>query len=307
MTPNSELKTWISGIPYELAFWNNIYRWDSTFEGVTNWCRLGKSIQLEGFDAITFLSQFSQPIVLDVGCGISYAKGDQLPTQEGLKPLEVHYIDPLASYYNEIMKRHHREMPKVEFGMMEHLACTHKREGIKLVIIQNALDHSSNPLAGILQSLHVLDIGGCLYLNHHPNEAETEHYKGFHKFNICTDDDHHLLIWNHQHRTVVDDLITPFATIQTTTLPNGFVVSTLIKTADVTPHLIDSQSETANLVKDQMMLIDLLQHPHHAIGLKLKYWYYNMVHFFVQSLPREKRMKLRTLVYSQGHKKKKTC
>lgn len=302
MEEKTELKTWISGIPYELAFWNNIYRWDCAFEGLRNWSRLGQTIQLEGFDAVTFLAQFPHPIVLDVGCGISFAKGDQLPVPGGMQSLEVHYIDPLASYYNKIIQRYHREMPVVEFGMMEHLACTHQREGVKLIIIQNALDHSAQPIEGILQALQVLDVGGCLYLNHHPNEAEAERYKGFHKFNICLDSDQHLLIWNDCQRVVLDDLIASFTTCHTTILPNGFVVCTIIKTAEVPSQLFYLQHETARLLNEQKMLIDLLLHPRYAFGLKLKYWYYNTIHFFVQTLSWERRKKLRQLVYGKKTK-----
>lgn len=299
MEQNLNLKEWVSGIPYELAFWNNIYRWKSAFEGLRNWSRLGQSIQLDGFDVTSFLSQFSHPIVLDVGCGISFANGDYLDTPEGLKPLEVHYIDPLAVYYNRIKRCYHRDMPDVEFGMMEHLSCTYRKKGVKLCIIQNALDHSSEPLAGILHALNVLDIDGCLYLLHHPNEAEAENYKGFHKYNICIDDLGHLLIWNKEKHIVVDDIVAPFATIQTKTLPNGFVVSVLMKKADVDECLLNWEQEATCLVNDQMMLIEMLQHPSYSIGLKLRYWYYNTIHFFVQALSWRQKKWLRRLVYGK--------
>ena len=288
---------WVEGIPYEVAFWNNRYRWDSTFEGVVNWSRRGKPLELEGWDAQQFLSTFEAPIVLDVGCGLTYAKGDQLITPEGLRQLDVRYIDPLASYYNEIIQRHHREMPPVQFGMMEYLTAAVAPGSAALVIIHNALDHSADPMKGILSALCVLSVGGCLYLNHHPNEAEAEHYKGFHQFNICADEKRHCIIWNKNQRFVVDDIIAPFASISTQILENGFVVSIITKTGEVSKDLLDPCKDNQELSQLLMMQTRNSFNPGYALRLKMKYWWYNTIHFFVQSLSSENRLRLRRMIY----------
>lgn len=296
MKQKSYFKQWVLGIPYELAFWNNIYRWKSSFESLRNWSRLGKVLELEGMDASTFLSDFDSPIVFDVGCGMSYAKGNHIKRAEGIVPIEVHYIDPLAHFYNDIKKRHHRDMPDVQFGMMEYLSTVVNPNTVSLVIIHNALDHSANPMKGILSALNVLSIGGCLYLNHHPNEAEAENYKGFHKFNICIDNNQ-CIIWNKNERIVVDDIISKFATIETKTLDNGFIVSIIKKTAQVEHPQINpllESRELANLLFEQ---IETSKNLSFVLKMNIKYWWFNTIHFFVQLLSYENRMRLRKLVY----------
>ena len=297
MTQAEAFRQWVEGIPYEVAFWNNLYRWDNTFEGVLNWSKRGKPLELEGMDAQQFLSTFDAPIVLDVGCGLTYAKGDQLITSEGNRQLDVRYIDPLAAYYNEIIRRHHREMPAIQFGMMEYLSAVVAQDSAALVIIHNALDHSANPMKGILSALSVLTTGGCLYLNHHPNEAEAEHYKGFHQFNICADDHQRCIIWNKTVRLVVDDIIAPFASIRTQTLANGFVVSVITKTGEVTQDLLDPAKDNHEL--SQLLLMQTVNslRPGYAFRLRMKYWWYNTIQFFVQSLSPKNRTRLRRLIY----------
>ncbi|MCR4994337.1 MAG: hypothetical protein K6A32_03005 [Bacteroidales bacterium] len=295
----TSFQEWVKGIPYELAFWNNLYRWDKTFEGVINWSRRGQALLLEGMNVQEFLSNFEHPIVLDVGCGITYAKGDQRVTPNGLEPLDVRYLDPLAPFYNEIIRRHHRSMPAIQFGMMEHLSASIEPGTATLVIIQNALDHSSDPLRGILSALQVLRIGGCLYLQHHPNEAEAENYKGFHQFNICTDEQQHCCIWNKETNVIVDNVIAPFATIRTLTLDNGFVVSIITKTGEVPLRLASSAKdniELGQMVESQLYSSMDLQF---ALAQKLRYWWYNTIHFFVQGMPSEWRQQLRRVIYKE--------
>ena len=299
METHSAYKSWMDGIPYELAFWNNIYRWDSTFEGLRRWSRLGRELELEGMDVQQYLADYEHPIVLDVGCGMSFAKGSLRRTPDGLQPLDIRYIDPLAPFYNAIRRRHHRDMPDVEFGMMEHLAAVVAPGTVHLVIIQNALDHSADPLRGILSALDVLAVGGCLYLNHHPDEAETEHYKGFHKFNICTDEQRRCIIWNKDGRTVVDDIVAPFATIETQTLSNGFVVSLLRKTAPLPSDIAASMATSGALAT---MLMEQMADSFSLGSVcrrKLSYWWYNAIQFFVQALPPQTRKRLRRLVYGK--------
>ena len=290
---------WVEGIPYEVAFWNNLYRWNDTFEGVLNWSRLGKPLELEGLDAQQFLSTFEAPIVLDVGCGLSYAMGDQLITPEGTRLLDVRYIDPLAFYYNEIIQRHHRNMPPIQFGMMEYLTANVEPNSVALVMIHNALDHSANPIKGILNAISILKVGGCLYLNHHPNEAETEHYKGFHQFNICADEECHCIIWNKTQRFVVDNIIAPFASIRTQILENGFVVSVITKTGEVSQDLLDPLKDNQELSQLLIMQTCNSLRPGYALRLRMKYWWYNTIQFFVQSLSYNNRMRLRRMIYQK--------
>lgn len=280
-----DFNQWLSGIPYELAFWNNVFRWPSTFGGMMRWSKYGKDIQLDGMDVASFLKDCENPTILDIGCGLSFANGNILCG----KHLDVHYIDPLADFYNEIKRRHNRDLPDIEFGMMEHVSSSWDGPDADLCIICNALDHSSSPLKGIVEVLKVLKIGGCLYLNHHPNEAEAEDYKGFHKFNICTDDQQHLIIWNKKERIVVDDVLAKYASIETKTLDNGFVVSIITKNANMPS---DEEEYSSDYLRS------LILGSSKRISFKVKYHWFNFIQFFVQSLSWENRQKLKRLIHN---------
>lgn len=160
---------WLEGISYEVAFWNNVYRWPHTFQGMMGWAHYGSTICLEGFDANHFLLANDHPSVYDVGSGMSYAVGDHLEKGGKLIPLDIHYIDPLAFHFNRILKKYKKKLPPIEFGMTEYLSAF--IHDASLITIQNALDHSSAPIKGIVEALLALRKGGVLYLNHHPNEA----------------------------------------------------------------------------------------------------------------------------------------
>ncbi len=118
------ISQWIDGIPYEKAFWNNVYRWKQTFNGMMQWSNYGGIIDLECFDANRFLSSCTscKPKVLDVGCGLSYATGNYIEINGTKTELDLHYVDPLADVFNDIKKRHHRNLPDIEFGMVECLS-----------------------------------------------------------------------------------------------------------------------------------------------------------------------------------------
>lgn len=286
---NSEFTQWLSGIPYELAFWNNVFRWTSTFKGMMSWSKFGKNIQLDGMDIESLLKDSDNPTILDIGCGLSFANGDKFTTSDGKeKHLDIHYIDPLADYYNIIKRRHKRNLPDIEFGMMEHIASTWDGPQATLCIICNALDHSSSPLQGIMEVLKVLKVGGCLYLNHHPNEAEAEHYKGFHKFNICIDESQQLIIWNKSQRIIVSEKIADYASIQAQTLDNGFVVAVITKTAEI-PNEREKEY-------DSDYLKSLILAPSKTQTFKIKYAWYNLIQFFVQALSWENKQKLKRLI-----------
>jgi len=287
-------KKWIGGIPYEIAFWNNVYRWNITFKGMMGWSHFGSVIYLEGFDAGTFLKNKTKPIVLDIGCGMSYATGNMIETSDKTTPLDIHYIDPLAPYFNKILKRQKRNLPKIEFGVMEYLSIFYPDHNIDLAIIQNALDHSSNPVKGIYEAIDILKKGGVLYLNHHPNEAETENYKGFHQYNIINEDNK-LIIWNRNEKWNVNKLIKDFAEIKVHRCENGNIIAVIIKTAPVPVNLVSDLKKTRKDAIDS--LFDrIINRPKKSFIFKIKYIFFNTIQFFIQALSWETKMKLKRII-----------
>ncbi len=291
---NSNIDKWIEGIPYEIAFWNNVYRWKRPFNGLMKWSHYGNVIELECFNASQYLENQSNPTVLDVGAGMSYATGNFVKKGDEKKQLDIHYVDPLAPFFNKILKKYKKNLPEIDFGMMEYLSAFYPENTVDLVIIQNALDHSSNPLKGIFEAIATLRIGGKLYLNHHPNEAETEHYKGFHQFNICSENEK-LIIWNKTQRFDIASLVYGFAGVKTARAKSGHVISVITKHADVPAELV-GDNDGGCMNEDGMK--DLYKNLPFGKRLKMRFLYlkYNFIQFMIQGLPWDLRMRIKRLI-----------
>lgn len=291
---DSNIQKWIEGIPYELAFWNNVYRWKRPFDGLMKWSHYGDYVELESFNVLQFLENHDNPMVLDVGAGMSYATGNYFRKNNEKTPLDIHYVDPLAPFFNRILKKYRKNLPQIDYGMMEYLSAFYTKHDVDLVIIQNALDHSSNPLKGIYEALDTLKIGGKLYLNHHPNEAETEHYKGFHQFNIC-EEDGKLTIWNKTERYDVASLLAGFAEVETAKAESGHVIAVITKTYCVPSNLTGDDGNgflTEDMLKQTLKSLPLGK----RLKMKFLYWKYNIIQFMIQGLPWDFRMKIKRLI-----------
>lgn len=291
------ISKWLKGIPYEVAFWNNVYRWNATFKGMMGWANYGSTISLEDFDANRFLLQKEHPVALDVGAGMSYATGNFTSKNGQNLPLDIHYVDPLAFHYNKILRRYRKSLPEIEFGMMEYLSAFFPQKNVSLIMIQNALDHSANPMKGIWEALASLHIGGVLNLNHHPNEAETERYKGFHQFNII-DENGRLIIWNKQQRIDVNTLIQKYANITVSrNTTSGHVIAVMCKTAEI-PQEMTCDKTDKQFLCNLLMMQNLQQFSlRHTLSYHLNYWKFNTIQFFIQALPWEWKMKLKKILH----------
>ena len=295
MTDKKGLNNWIKGVGYETAFWNNVFRWKHTYNGLMQWSNYGDVISLEGFDANEFLLKHDTPRVLDVGCGMSYATGDFINRDGEKEKLDIHYVDFLAVEFNKILKRHKRQLPEIEFGMMEYLSVFFDKVNPHLIVIQNALDHSSQPVKSIIEAIRVLPLGGTLYLNHHPNEAETEKYKGFHQFNV-NEKDGNLIIWNKEDETNVNQLVDGFADIEVKRHENGHIIAIITKVADVPQSIVDDKKDMCEMCN--AFLAESLKSSSisRSIALKSKYCFFNITQFFAQALPWSLKMKVKKLI-----------
>lgn len=298
---NIVTEKWLDGIAYEIAFWNNVYRWPHTFKGMMGWAHYGSIINLEGFDANDFLLKFSNPKVYDVGSGMSYAIGDRIEKQGEEIALDVHYMDPLAFHFNHILGKYKKKIPEIEFGMSEYLSSFIPDKDAALITIQNALDHSSAPIKGIVEALVSLREGGVLYLNHHPNEAEMEKYKGFHQYNV-DEKAGELIIWNKIEKINVSQLLMGFASVETKRMDTGHIVAVITRngTEEALPvslqGYVDDKYDKAELCK----VLLRFQYINTPLGKKLKDSFYavsvNLIQFFAQMLPWHIKMKLKRLI-----------
>ena len=290
------MTNWLFGIPYEAAFWEAVYANPKERDKLFNFSHLGCPISLDGFDAAAFLLSRPQPeqaLVLDVGCGMTFYPGDHILNGNKKIPINIHYIDPLARYYNKIAEQNHVNVPKVEFGMLEYLSSFYPDHNVTLIIINNALDHSANPLKGIIEAIHSLKTGGILYLNHHPNEAEAENYRGFHQYNITIEEEA-LIIWNKQQRLDINRLLAGFA--QVTTLYAGQnPVAIIEKTQAVPEHLLDHPADIKTLCEA------LLDFSYQLTNEKkwhypLKTTFYRIVQRLSKLLPFRLRQKIKSIL-----------
>ena len=286
---------WSDGIVYEIAFWNNVYRWKHTFQGMMNWSKYGGIIDLEKYDANAFLTTIPNPLVLDVGSGLSYAPGNHIERHGQLEKLDIHYIDPLAFQFNNILHTYHKQLPEIEFGMIEYLSAFYPDHSVDMVIVQNALDHSANPIKGIYEALDTLHIQGILYLNHHPNEAVIEQYKGFHQYNICIEDDN-LIIWNQSERWDINKILAPIAEVKVCLGDEGHIIAIIKKTAEVPTDLLCDKNDKRTLCLQIMSQMSWQNSIHSSMKRKLKYLKYNTIQFFAQGLPYDLRMKIKKTI-----------
>lgn len=90
-----DLESWIEGVPYEVAFWNNVCRWNGTFNRMMAWSNYGAEIKLDGYDVSAEFVGKPIPVVLDVGCGMSYATGNMMKRGDDLEKLISIMLIPL--------------------------------------------------------------------------------------------------------------------------------------------------------------------------------------------------------------------
>lgn len=295
---------WIKGIAYEEAFWRSLYRNQRALAGLLGWSKYGHDLQLPDFDSNSFFKACEKdgimPIVLDVGCGMSYCTGNKVNGKE----INIRYIDPLASYYNKILDDYKKDLPRIEFGMIEYLSSFYPDSNASLIVVQNALDHSSNPMKGIEECLRTLKIGGVLYLKHYVNEAEFENYRGFHKFNV-DEQNGKLIIWNRAEVNDVGDIFKKYITIRTKKLEYEnriHIVSVLTKVDDLPIDIEKMKKDTVVLCNNIIGVSEEMNRTRTMLKYHLSIWFYRIGHFFMKMLNYDTKMKIKTMVNKLRHK-----
>lgn len=239
---HKQIDQWMGGVSYEVAFWNGYLSVDrnkkAVLERVSSKTGIGQPL---GIDEALLTEDFR---VLDVGCGMAYHNS---PYIDGHR-IDLHYVDPLAHFYNEIAESKKLPLPEIEFAMVEYLSAFFPGDSVDVVLIQNALDHCFQPVRGIIESLKILKIGGTLYLFHNRNEAEHENYMGFHQFNIDTQNGS-LVIWNRELRYDISELLAGCAEIRTEEV-DGNIRAWIVKTSGAVPK---TQEDDVKVLSEQVM------------------------------------------------------
>ncbi|WP_036283027.1 bifunctional 2-polyprenyl-6-hydroxyphenol methylase/3-demethylubiquinol 3-O-methyltransferase UbiG [Methylocystis sp. ATCC 49242] len=217
---------WAEGIEYECQFWAQWFQtagreWPEEFiQRMKPDTPMDERMEM----VIGRLAAGDGIRILDVGAGPSTSLGTQ--SKQGRIYLKA--VDPLASLYDEIISASGYSPPvRTGFAPAEALyLALDGSERFDIVHCRNALDHSINPLVGILNMLSVTKPGGLVYLRHIPNEAERENYCGFHQFNLEVDSDD-FLIWNKRWRWNVGEWLHEIAKVEV--IPGGLGAEVLLR------------------------------------------------------------------------------
>lgn len=218
---------WLNGIPYETAFWRSYYGSKRRRQDLFSWSEYGKPCRLDCFDVQEHVSALDNesPLVVDMGCALSYAMGNLFP---GKPKVRIDYVDPLAYFYNKILDDYKVDRPRIKFGMIEGITGSYESDSVDLIHVRNALDHCADPVYGIVQAVDCLRPEGILYLNHFRNEALNEGYRGFHQWNIDIYEDR-LVIWNKEERIDVQERLGASADVAASVSPEGRIVGVIRK------------------------------------------------------------------------------
>src|SRR5215204_6913720 len=158
--------------------------------------------------------------ILDVGAGPLTKLGKRW---EG-RTVRITAVDPLAAEYRRLLDEFGiTPLVQTQPGEVERLADFFPANHFDLVYMQNALDHSYDPLLGIRQMLEVVKPGCCVLLRHFVDEGESGGYGGFHQWNLRAENGR-FVIWNREAHLCVNDVLNDEAKItveEITSEPEG--------------------------------------------------------------------------------------
>ena len=253
MTANelAQIDSWINGVTYEVCFWKGrlTKKWR---QSLAKRLKTKNLLNLEFFphDQIkAHLDGFnlSEYHILDVGCGLAFHTCADTCVEN--TAIHFHYVDPLAPFYNEIIHELKMDVPQIEFSFVEYLSAFFEIDSTPLIIIRNALDHSFDPVKGIVECVNVLMRGGILYLAHIRNEAEHNNYLGFHQYNIDAANGE-LIIWGRNYRVNINELLSGIAAVATK-VERDIIYAKITKLEDAA-HLL-TKNKDCNLLCLQLM------------------------------------------------------
>ena len=119
--------------------------------------------------------------ILDVGSGPITKLGKKHPSKE----IIITATDLLASRYDRLLSEVRFEpLVRTIFADAEKLAEQFGEKPFDIVHAQNSIDHTTNPMAAIMQMIAVCRPHGYVILYHAENEGERENYNQLHKWNF---------------------------------------------------------------------------------------------------------------------------
>jgi SAM-dependent methyltransferase len=205
-----QISSWSSGVTFEIAFWERVLG-----SGGGQWSDdLRRRMRTDANNADVLYQRLgvADPLsarILDVGAGPLTVLSS---THDGAK-IDLVAADPLAPAYDLIVQKHAISRPvATQQAFAEDLTAAFEPASFDAVYCRNALDHSFDPVRGILEMLAVVKLHGRVLLVHNRNEAEREGYTGFHQWNFDSDGDR-FIIWTPTERHDVTEILGDVATV----------------------------------------------------------------------------------------------
>jgi SAM-dependent methyltransferase len=151
--------------------------------------------------------------ILDVGSGPVAYIGYKL---EGVA-VQLKAVDLLASIYGNLRARYglHPSIAPT-FAAAEELSSFFELNSFDIAHCRSALDHSFDPLRGIIEMLRAVRVGGFVLLRHHPMRQNTANIMDFHHDNFdCRDG--RFVVWNKSIMVDVADFLAGQAEVECAT------------------------------------------------------------------------------------------
>jgi SAM-dependent methyltransferase len=206
--------TWSSGIAHEVDFWSKFLKTNGLLWPAEYVRRLDPDAELDPTIGAILERAGDGATILDVGAGPLTVLGKKWKQSQ----FSIRAVDPLAELYDRLLATCGATpivpVVRTEFALVEDLSAFFDPASFDMVHCRNALDHSFDPLQGVIEMLRIVKVGGTVMLRHNRNEAETENYGGFHQFNLDVRDGI-FVIWNRSVHMVVADCLPVEADIGT--------------------------------------------------------------------------------------------
>jgi hypothetical protein len=180
---------WTSGIHDEINFWDSWFEtkgleWPEDYK-----FRLDPNTELQPY-LKELIAGIENPTILDIGAGPLTFMGKNI---NGI-PVMIYAVDALAAYYNLIFAKFDITPPvKTLFKESEDINQLIGLVKPDLIVAQNTLDHSYDPMGAIIKMPLLFKKSGIIYLNHYNRTADKENHLGLHQWNFYLDNNRLML------------------------------------------------------------------------------------------------------------------
>jgi len=219
------LEVWLRGIRSEIGFWRRTM--EMKIPDKRGWTLSDRPCDIE---IERFLEPLEKTMCIDIGSGPFVISGDKTDKTK----LHFTAVDPLAYCYKALRKKYkYTAGIAPEYCMVERLTEKFGKETFDIVHMKNALDHAFNPVLGIMQMMSICKKGGKIILRHTKREAEKENYRGFHQWNLDSENDD-FIIYRRDDKYNVSKMFCEYANIIVEAhTPEYYLTVVLTKERDV--------------------------------------------------------------------------